>query len=196
MPATMPKRHVFVSIEGLKGSGKTTVSRLLAEQLGARWCTTPPDLFRPIRDAIQEKATPIARHLYYLAGIVQASAEIAGILTRQPVVCDKFVATMVAYSRAAGIEVGMPSQDLVIQPDFAFVLEVPIALRLKRIASRSPITPEQEAFVHMEETCDVMRQYRGLSVMVQDNSDAVTTSVARILQVMRCSADPVALAAE
>ncbi|MBN9657089.1 MAG: AAA family ATPase [Acidobacteria bacterium] len=166
------RQHKFITIEGLKGSGKTSVSRALAEQLGALWYTTPPEPFRAIRDVVEQKATPHARYLYYLAGIVQASAEIETILSHQPVVCDKFLATMVAYSRAAGIEVSIPPSSLVIEPDFSFLLVVPDDVRRQRIASRGVITAAEDAFFRMEVEQHVMDGYHNLKVHVLANCES------------------------
>ncbi len=167
-----PRQYKFITIEGLKGSGKTSVSMALAEQLSAQWYTTPPELFRSIRDAVELQATPYARYLYHFAGIVQASAEIKLMLTRQSVVCDKFLATMLAYSRAGGVRVLAPPPSLVIEPDFSFLLSVPDEVRRQRMASRGPITAEQDAFFIMEVERRVIEFYQDLNVRVHDNSES------------------------
>jgi len=137
---------------------------------------------------VEADATSFAKHLYYFAGIAQASAEIGLILNRQPVVCDKFVATMLAYSRAAGIRVDIPSPKLIIHPDFSFLLQVPVALRRERIASRGPTTPEQEAFVRMEVENNVAHHYSDLDLTVQDNSkNDVVETVAAIRHAIQSS---------
>lgn len=120
---------------------------------------------------MEQEATPYARYLYYFAGIVQASAEIKLILARQSVVCDKFLATMLAYSRAGGIEVPAPPPSVVIEPDFVFLLYVPDEVRRQRIASRGPITAEQDAFFRMEVERRVMDFYQDLNARVHDNSE-------------------------
>src|SRR5450755_4250245 len=124
--------HLFIAVEGLSGSGKTSVGHLLAKQLSGRYYKTPPEMFSPIRASVDAKATALARHLYYFAGIVQASFEIGTILRECPVVCDKYTATMLAYSRAAGVAVDAPSADIVLRPDFTFFLDVPDDLRHHR----------------------------------------------------------------
>lgn len=180
-----PRQHKFITIEGLKGSGKTSVSLALAEQLGAHWYTTPPALFRPIRDAVEEQAAPYARYLYYFAGIVHASAEIRLILASQPVVCDKFLATMLAYSRASGMDVPTPPPSVVIEPDYTFLLHVPDEVRHRRMALRAPITAEQDAFFRMELERRVIEFYRDLNVRVHDNSEAtLPATVAAIRSVI------------
>jgi thymidylate kinase len=180
-----PRQHKFITIEGLKGSGKTSVSRALAEQLGARWYTTPPELFRPIRDAVEQEASPYARYLYCFAGIVQASAEIELLLARQSVVCDKFLATMLAYSRAGGVQAAAPPTSVVLQPDFSFLLSVPDEVRRQRIASRGYASAEQEAFLCMEIECHVIDFYRDLNVRVHDNSGLdISATVADIRSVI------------
>lgn len=182
----MTRQHAFVSIEGLSGSGKTTVSRMLATSLGAQWYTTPPALFRPIRGLVEQKATPLARHLFYFAGIAQASAEIEEILEHQPVVCDKYAATMLAYSRACGVSVEAPPRALVIEPDFAVLLEVPTSLRFERVEARGGVTPEHRDFMRMEVERDVSRFFAEMNLIKQDNSakgvDVAVASIVRIIE--------------
>lgn len=185
----MSSRHVFVAVEGLKGSGKTTISTLLAEQLGAKWFTTPSALFRPIRDAVHRYGTPMALHYYHYAGIVQTSAEIEAVLGEQPVVCDKYLATFLAYSRAQGIPVTLPSQDLVIRPDVTVLLRLPQEVRVHRIACRGPYTREVEDFVNMELAHDVMKHYLNQDPTVWDNSAPdVPASVASLFDIVQDAA--------
>ncbi len=174
---------MFITIEGLSGSGKTTVATLLAERLGAYYYKTPASMFVPIRSTVDAMATPFARYLYYYAGIVQASAEIVEALSQRPVVCDKFVATMLAYSRAAGVEVSTPSPEVIRAPDVSFLLEVQETVRMTRLNARGPITPEHASFLAMEQTCNVIMQYRQLNLVAVDNSEAdVKASVGYILR--------------
>jgi thymidylate kinase len=163
-------RNLFITVEGPSGSGKTTVATLLAEQLAARYFKTPPVMFAPIREAVDSSCSPLARHLYYYAGIAQASTEIEFMLREQAVVCDKYLATMLAYSRAAGVRVDTPPAGLVLQPDFTFLLNVPDDVRLDRLTSRGPITRAHNDFLQMERDLKVVEQYQQLDLLTIDNS--------------------------
>lgn len=162
--------NVFIAIEGLCGSGKTTIAKLLAQKLGASYYTTPHVMFAPIRENVDRCATPLARHLYYYAGIAQASAEIGGILRERAVVCDKYLATMLAYSRASGIAVETPSSALIRYPDVTFVLDVPNDVRLHRMFLRDRVLETNRRFFKMERDLMVVDLFRQPDVVTIDNT--------------------------
>jgi thymidylate kinase len=172
---------LFVAIEGLSGSGKTTIAKLLAAKLDAHYYKTPPAMFLPIRSHVEQSATELARHLYYYAGIAQASAEIGRLLKERAVVCDKYVATMLAYSRAAGIPVDAPS-NLILQPDYAFLIDVPDDLRLQRLRLRGSIPEWHQAFLEAENARLVTDMYRSLRVRTVDNTADVTVAISTIVR--------------
>lgn len=181
----------LITIEGLSGTGKSTISRLLAEALDALYYKTPPELFEPIREHVERTASPLARHFYFYAGIAQASADISSLLQSRTVICDKYVVTMSAYSRAMGVTVEHPSAGMILQPDATFVLEVPDELRLERVALSGKATNKHRAFLRMERELDVASLLRQSGAVIVDNSapDA-QVAVAIILGHIRTTASP------
>jgi dTMP kinase len=163
-------KNLLIAVEGLSGSGKTTVANLLAQQMAGSYYKTPAPIFEPIRTIIDRKASAFARHLYYYAGIAQASAEISVILDQHPVVCDKYLATMIAYSRAAGVTVETPPLGLILEPDFTFLLDVPEEVRLSRLAARGHISKTHAEFLSMERRLRVLEEYKRLAILIIDNS--------------------------
>ena len=65
-------------LEGLDGSGKTTLARALADHLGAVPCTTPDPRLRAVRQVVDEAlaADPLAGPLFYASTVLAASAQI------------------------------------------------------------------------------------------------------------------------
>jgi cytidylate kinase len=179
-------RDLFVAIEGLSGSGKTTIAKGLAVALGARYYKTPPVMFAPIREDVDRRASPLARHLYYYAGIAQASTEIGLLLRESGVVCDKYVATMLAYSRAGGVAVQSPAAGLILQPDVVVVLDVADEVRLRRISRRGRITTAHRRFLETERQLRVADEFRQPGVVTVNNSlPGVTSAIQTIIRHLR-----------
>lgn len=169
-------RRCFLTIEGLSGSGKTTVATAVAAALKGRYYKTPPDLLAPIRAQIDGRTTSLVRHLYYCAGIAQASEEIGRQLDRSAVVCDKYLATVLAYSRAAGTPIEVPLHDLVVPPTFSFFIDTPDQIRWSRIRLRGIVSDDHERFLRMEVVQEVRQRFLALGLLNVDNSGASVQS--------------------
>jgi len=170
---TSLSHRVFIALEGLSGSGKTTVGRSLALRIGAEFYRTPPLLFGPIRDAVDERADTAARFLFYLAGVVQASAEISRILaTESSVVCDRYLLTTLCYHRALGVAIDVP--DRVLQPlrmpDYTFLIVCEEAKRISRLHRRGiSYNDAQEQSLGVTER--FLSEYRKYGLIEVDNSN-------------------------
>lgn len=95
-------RGVLVVVEGLDGTGKTTLSRGLARALRARWLTTPSPVLRRVRAVLERELgrDPDARQLLYAATVVAAASRIrAWLRAGHVVVVDRYWPSTVAYVR-------------------------------------------------------------------------------------------------
>jgi len=110
-------RPMFVTFEGLDGSGKTTQAELLRERLEADGedvvSTREPggtDLGERIRDLVLHggHVTPWAEALLYAASRAQHVAEVIrpALERHASVICDRYVDSSVAY-QGAGRELGL-----------------------------------------------------------------------------------------
>ena len=154
--------HEFIVLEGISGSGKTELGKLLAQQICGHYYTTPPEAFRPSRKEIDEKTTLGARFWFYLASVVQASHEIGKIMETQNVVCDKYILSTICYHRAMGLNVEIPRWVTLLNPNHTFLVYCDNDVRLKRLrASRGPITNKEKYALRqqMEQRCLV--EFRG-----------------------------------
>ncbi|MEK7478263.1 MAG: AAA family ATPase [Patescibacteria group bacterium] len=131
------KQPSFIVLEGLNGVGKTTISKLLVERLNGIYITTPSSIFQTGRVLVDKSADPIARFLFYLAGVYQTSIEIAEIIgSGQTIVCDRYYHSTVCSNRAAGLDVEIPQFVNLIQPDFTFLVTCEQNIRLSRLSKR------------------------------------------------------------
>lgn len=94
-------RGRLIVLEGSDGVGKTTLSRSLAEALGARWMTTPGTPIRRVREDFDAafSASASARSLAYGATVIAAGAEAReAIESGLDVVFDRYWLSTVVYA--------------------------------------------------------------------------------------------------
>lgn len=164
--------NLFIVLEGLSGSGKTTIGRIVAEKIKAEFYQTPPSLFSSIRDAIDKKADRLSRFLFYLAGVMQASSEISAILERKPVVCDRYFLTTLCFHRAIGLLVDIPDYvfNLLSKPDFTFLITCKGEVRKRRLLQRGlDYNDSEETRIRVDHI--FLAEYRKHKLIEIDNSE-------------------------
>jgi dTMP kinase len=142
----------FVTFEGIDGSGKTTVSRLVAETLRSRghsvFLTSEPTtgwLGDAVRRGIQEDVNVLSESFLFLADRAAHVPLIRSHVGRgELVICDRYVDSTFAYqgARLVGV-VHDPirflkdaSRGWVLPPDLTIFLRVPPKLAIERIKDR------------------------------------------------------------
>lgn len=189
-----PVLHGFVTFEGIDGSGKTTVARLVAETLASRgekvFVTGEPTRLwtgEAVRRAFKDDVGPLAEAFLFLADRAVHQEEIRRHLDAGEIVlCDRYADSTYAYqgARLAGAvkdpiaflkRMGRP---WLLVPDLTFLLRVPAEIGLRRIAGR----PD---FVRFEELTFLRK--------VAKNYDALSKS--RRFVVLDARKDPEAVAA-
>jgi len=142
---------VFVTLEGMEGSGKSTQGPRIAAALGPDTLLTREPggtgLGRGIRALLLDPAghvVPEAEVLLYFADRAQHVAELLrpALAAGRPVVSDRYVDTSLAYQ---GHGRGLMLDDLRhvarlatggLRPDLTLFFDVPIAVGLERIRAR------------------------------------------------------------
>ncbi|MGW3667419.1 AAA family ATPase [Streptomyces sp. NPDC005141] len=104
----MPDRPRFESLEGLRGTGKSTLALMLAAARQAVLVPTVPAPYQPLRHAVDERTNVEARMCLYLSALFTAAEEIqrhldAGV----PVVVESYFARCLANHWALGARLGV-----------------------------------------------------------------------------------------
>lgn len=155
---------VFVVLEGLDGCGKSTVSRLLAERLGAEALKTPLAALDDIRGRLDDLLdhSPSGRPLFYaaMAFLVSDRARAnrqAGMHT----VCDRYHLSTLAYATARGDL--LPPREIesrLMVPTATFFLHADAEVRRMRMASRSHVSAEDRRTTQEDFEQALLEAYR------------------------------------
>ncbi len=152
-PLPAPVRGRFITFEGIDGSGKTTIAHRVGAALKKRGAkvvlTTEPTrtwLGDAVKRSYDDDVGPLAETFLFLADRARHTEAIREWLQAGAIVIsDRYADSTYAYqgARLAGVvrdPVGWlraVSAPAVVEPDLTFLLEVPPALGLRRIAGRA-----------------------------------------------------------
>ena len=128
---------LFVCIEGLDATGKTSVSQALAPHLGAYYYKSPGGPYAEARRIVDEVVDPITRYFFYRAAVQYDSNIIRGLLQNGSVVCDRYIySTIVCHAAMDERIQGLFETTGLVMPDYVFVLTANEDVRMRRLAWR------------------------------------------------------------
>lgn len=148
----MTKKGVFIVIEGLDGSGKTTQSRLLAEKLSRTYkvhLTAEPSrgkigtfireglLYEQVRLPVEAEAL-----LFAADRIEHMQKELKPALDEgKLVICDRYTYSTLAYQGSVGLSLDWikTTNARALQPDFAIFIDVPPEKVLARLQRKKSV---------------------------------------------------------
>lgn len=147
------RRGIFICIEGLDGSGKTTQAKKLVGNLCRRGFdaiyTTEPStgkVGKLIRRYVLDRAkrVPIALEALLFAAdrIDHIENEVKPLLKQgKIVVCDRYVYSTLAYQGAAGLDLTWIEQinKFALKPSLALFIDVPPEVVVKRIKRKKTV---------------------------------------------------------
>lgn len=142
----------FVTFEGIDGSGKTTVSRLVTQSLQAKgyavYLTSEPTktwLGDAVRHAYEDDVGAVAESFLFLADRAVHLRDVRDHLEKgELVLCDRYADSTYAY-QGARLErhvkdpirfLQRASESWLLRPDLTILLRIPAELARKRIEGR------------------------------------------------------------
>jgi len=147
------ERGIFICIEGLDGSGKTTQAKILVKNLRRRgfdavYATEPSrgKVGKLIRSFVlnRERRVPIALEALLFAAdrIDHVGNEVKPLLKQgKVVVCDRYVYSTLAYQGAAGLDFKWIEQinRFALKPHLALLIDVPPEVVVKRLKRKKTV---------------------------------------------------------
>jgi dTMP kinase len=183
----------FVTFEGIDGSGKSTISKRVAEKLQADgydtiWTYEPTDstVGKYVQECIKKQSDPFITSFTFIADRILHSTQIQQWLDDGKIVlCDRYAESTYAY-QAAQLESEMKdplkwlqelSKDRILLPDRTFLFLIDPKASLTRIQHRTELIPfERLAFlekVHM----NYLKVSKGKRFLHLDATQSIETLV-------------------
>lgn len=128
-------KFALIALEGLDCSGKTTISRILAERLAPATILRFPDRETPTGQVLSKflkkeegsiSLNPYTLHMLFSANRYEKTDIIKKALEKGNVICDRYWISGTAYSVSKGLDMDwcISTDRFLTQPDYTFFLDV------------------------------------------------------------------------
>jgi len=174
--------NIFVSIDGVDGVGKTTVSQRLAEECGFQYYKSPSGPFEALRKEVDKYASPIGRYSFYRLALQHDSDQIAKLLEKGPVVSDRYLASTLAYHLVLDPRIREIHQENgLVRPNFSILLAARSNIRTWRLEERRKKEGREASDIKLEDNSVLMNSvasmFETLGLIEVDTSDLTKEEV-------------------
>ncbi|MCB1605923.1 MAG: dTMP kinase [Xanthomonadales bacterium] len=189
------RRGILIALEGIDGSGKSTLQRALAEALEqAGWvvtCSREPTAGKhgqALREAARVQRLPPERELELLLADRRdhVAQTIAPALARgEAVILDRYYYSTAAYQGAAGLdpaELINVNEGFAPRPDLVVILDLTPEQALQRIAGRGEATDEFERIDNLRRAREIFLGLEGQHFLVLDAAQPTSASVVAVIR--------------
>lgn len=143
---------MFIALEGVDGSGKSTLCSILAERLGAISYSTPPKKYLAFREQVDKNASKEEHYRFYRDGIYDASNEIGAILKNNgKVVSDRYWLSTYTYHQVMGVPVSMDDFSHIIMPTMTIILSLNSNIQISRMLCRGMTVGDRKMLDQQQE---------------------------------------------
>lgn len=131
--------------EGLSGTGKTTIAKLIAARIGGRYTYSIPSPFINLRNFVENQKYPLLTFLFSITSLIAQCQQIRALLSEGDVILDRYIDTVRFYCLAHGADLSIVNFERLQlpHPDYVFVLQTPDDERYRRIINCGKYSSKQ-----------------------------------------------------
>ena len=179
----MKAEHIFITIDGVDGVGKTTVANILSADCSFQYHKSPAGHFTQLRGEIDAHATPLERYCFYRLSNQFDSMWISKLLETRSVVCDRYIASTAAYHIAMDARIRVIHNDVeLLKPHFAFLLGARSEVRDKRILERAKVLSDVKLEGNSTLLDHVAETFMSFGLIYIDTSDITADEVSMAIK--------------
>ena len=167
-------------------SARRTAAQPLASECAFHYYKSPAGTFAQLRKEVDKHATPIERYCFYRTATQYDSSQIGQLLEKTSVVCDRYIASTVAYHIAMDARIRVIYGVVgLLKPDFAFLLGARSDVRDKRILERGKMLSDAKFegdSVFLDRVAEIFTSFGLIYIDTSDiTAEEVTTEIRRVV---------------